>query len=174
MLLIPAILAVNLLLKMTYGCNVQLQELKTEQMRVISLNICKRRNNSRVLSTYVKETLLIILLFFPTYTVASDPRGLFWPMVIGLIFIGSFLFLITATLIFYWIDNKSQRSILLGFFFGLLLGPIRIPSGEFVPNIANLLMNVNIEGVLYAFVYACIYSAAIFILFFAFTKIKRK
>jgi len=136
--------------------------------------MCKRRNNSRELSTYGKETLSILLIFFPTYAIASDPRGLFWPIVIGLIFIGFLLFLITAALVFYWIDNKSQRSILLGFFFGLFLGPIRTPSGEFVPNIVNLLMNVNIEGLLYALVYACIYSVVIFVLFFAFTKIKRK
>ncbi len=143
-------------------------------LRVMSLNMSERRNNSRILSYYGKETLSIILLFFPAYAVASDPRGLFWPMVIGLIFIGLFLFIITAPLIFYWIENKSQRSILLGFFFGLFLGPIRIPSGEFVPNIANLLMNINVEGVFYAFVYACTYSVIIFVLFFAFTKIKRK
>jgi len=116
---------------------------------------------------------LIILLFFPVYAVASDPRGLFWPVVAGLTFLGVFIFGISVLLIIHWIKNRFQRSILIGFFFGLFLGPIYIPGGAFIPNIVNLFSNIGGKGFIYPLVYASTYAVVIFILFFVFTKIKR-
>ncbi len=122
------------------------------------------RKHSRVLSA--------ILLFFPVYAVASDPRGLFWPVVIALTLLGLFIFGISTALIIHWVDNKLTRIFLIGFFFGLSLGPIHSPGGVFIPNITNLFSSVGGKGLIYAFVYACIYSAVIAILFFVFNKIK--
>jgi len=128
---------------------------------------------SSVFTGYGKKMLSFILLFFPFYAIASDPRGLFWPVVIGLTLLGVFIFGISAALIIHWIANKFQRCILVGFFFGLFVGPISIPGGLFIPNIANLFTSTGGKGLFYSFVIACIYAIVIFVLFYAFTKMKR-
>jgi len=132
-----------------------------------------RRKCTAVLSKYGKEILSLILLLFPAYAAASDPRGLFWPVMIGFIFLGLFLFAISSTLIFYWVDNSYHRSLLFGFTFGLFLGPIHAPNGVFIPNIASFFGSVDVKQLLYALMYACIYAAVSFALYWLFIRVKR-
>jgi len=127
---------------------------------------------SRVFSYYGKQMLLVILLIFPVTAVASDPRGLFWPAVIALTLLGLCVFGVSAAFIIHWVDDKFKRNLLVGFFFGLFLGPIYTPGDVFIPNIANLFTSVGGNGLVYAVAYACVYSVVIAIIFFAFSKKK--
>lgn len=80
----------------------------------------------------------IALLVFPFAVFASDPSGLFWPIVIGLVFIGTFIFAVSVPFILHFIQNKHYKSLLLGLSFGLSVGPIYVLNNTVLPNIANL------------------------------------
>jgi|GEM_PF-4698951 len=126
-----------------------------------------------VFSIAAKHILATLLFLFPVYAIASDPSGLFWPVVIALIMLGTLLFSISTVVVLSWVENSFQKSALLGFFFGLFLGPPPTPGGEFVPNITNLIPGMGGQELIHAFIFACVYALIFLALFFAYTKLKR-
>jgi len=134
----------------------------------------ERKKCNYVFWDYKNSILAMMLSLFSGAAVASDPSGLFWPLIIGSVFLGILLFCISAAFIIYWVDNKHLKMILLGFSFGLFLGPIHTAHSAFVPNIIHLVTGVGNKGIMWALIYASMYSTIISILYIVFTRVKRK
>ncbi|SFD50219.1 hypothetical protein [Pseudoalteromonas denitrificans] len=126
-----------------------------------------------ILSSASKLLFFMILMTLSINVMASDPRGLFWPVVIGLTVFGIVLFVMSTAVIVNLVKKGYLRSILIGFFFGLFLGPIYLPNGYFMLNSANLFFRNN-GGLFSALAYASIYAVVFLVSYLVLIKKNRK
>lgn len=114
----------------------------------------------------VKTFLLIISLTLPSSVFASDPATLYWPFMIGLAILGLLLFIVSCILITCLVNNCYMKTVLIGFFFGIFLGPVHLPNGSFIMNIANLFFGDGQDSLFLAFTYASGYALISFLIYF--------
>ena len=110
------------------------------------------------LTCIVKKFILTICMALPLSVLASDPSALYWPFMIGLAVLGLLLFIVSCILITCLVDNSYLKTILIGFFFGIFLGPVHLSNGSFVMNIANLFFGDGQDSLFLALGYAVGYS----------------
>ena len=69
---------------------------------------------------------------------------------------------------YLWLVNKNKnlKTILIGFFFGIFLGPVHLANGSFIMNIANLFFGDGQDSLFLAFTYASGYALISFIIYF--------
>lgn len=121
------------------------------------------------------RVLLMTCLVIAFPVKASDPSRLFIPVLIGLILIAIFLFGMSVVMIRHWVKDKNLRCLLLGFSFGLFLGPIDHPLVLYMPNIANLLFsNSERGGLTEAMGFALLYTVVIFLVYFTYSQVRNK
>jgi len=117
-------------------------------------------------SCIVKKFILIISLALPSSVFASDPSALYWPFMIGMAVLGLLLFTVSCILITCLVNNCYLKTILIGFFFGIFLGPVHLPNGSFIMNIANLFFGDGQDSLFLAFTYASGYALLSLIIYF--------
>ncbi|MBU2970912.1 hypothetical protein KO527_16290 [Pseudoalteromonas sp. C2R02] len=115
----------------------------------------------------VKKFILIISLALPSSVFASDPSALYWPFIIGLAVLGLLLFIVSCILITCLVNHRYLKTILIGFFFGIFLGPVHLPNGSFIMNIANLFFGDGQDSLFLAIIYASGYAIIFFIIYFS-------
>jgi len=112
----------------------------------------------------------ILCLISPVLSFASDPSTLYWPFILGLALLGLLLFIVSCVLIMFLFDNTYVKTLFIGFFFGIFLGPAYLPNGNLIINIANLFFGKGQDSFFLAFSYATGYAIMFVIIFHILVK----
>lgn len=114
------------------------------------------------------------LLLFSSHAHASDPRPLYWFVLITFSALGVVLFAIAAIIIVRKVKNSSWRSALIGLAFGFTLAPVAAPDHDIMPNLLTYALGFSASTLQQTVLYALAYAAASYLLHGTYRNIKRR